>query len=66
MNCPTCGSSAPHMHPAVQHEGEVSVCADDFHLTPTVQNRPEYIAAVRQAAIEAASRRGIICVKQEQ
>lgn len=54
------------MHPAVQHEGEVSVCADDFHLTPTIQNRPEYIEAVRQAAIEAASRRGILCVKQEQ
>lgn len=46
-HCPTCGSSAPHMHPAVQHEGEVEVCADNFHLTPTPQNRASYIEAVR-------------------
>lgn len=46
MNCPTCGSSAPHMHPAVQHEGEVEICTDDFHLTPTNQNTPAYIAGV--------------------
>lgn len=47
MSCPTCGSTAPHMHPAIQHEGEVELCADAFHLTPTRQNRPEYIAAVQ-------------------
>ena len=46
MNCPRCGSSAPHMHPAVQHEGEVEICTDDFHLTPTNQNTPVYIAGV--------------------
>jgi hypothetical protein len=46
--CKTCGSTAPHMHPAVQHEGEVEVCADRFHLTETPQNKPEYIAAVRR------------------
>lgn len=44
--CPKCNSSAPHMHPAVQHEGEVVLCVDAFHLRPTPQNRPEYIAAV--------------------
>ncbi len=45
--CPTCNSKEPHLHPATAFEGEVEVCADDFHLTPTNRNRPEYIAAVR-------------------
>lgn len=44
--CPTCNSPAPHLHPAVQFEGEVHVCTDAFHLAPTNQNRPAYIAAV--------------------
>lgn len=47
MNCPTCGSSAPHLHPAVQHEGEVQPCRDAFHLTVTSQNTPERIAEVQ-------------------
>lgn len=47
--CPRCGSSAPHMHPAVQHGGEVEVCTHDFHLTPTNQNTAEYIANVHKA-----------------
>jgi hypothetical protein len=45
--CPRCNSTAPHMHPAVQHEGEVELCTHDFHLMPTRQNVPAYIAAVR-------------------
>lgn len=45
--CPTCASPSPHMHPALQAGGEVEICADQFHLTPTPQNRPEYIERVR-------------------
>lgn len=44
--CPRCGSPAPHLHPAVQFEGEVQTCPDDFHLTPTPQNTDKYIADV--------------------
>ena len=29
--CPTCDSPAPHLHPAVQHEGEVQPCKDHWH-----------------------------------
>jgi hypothetical protein len=46
VGCPTCGASKPHLHPAAQHGGEIEICPDAFHLTPTPQNRPEYIAAV--------------------
>lgn len=49
VTCPTCGSKAPHLHPALQDGGEVHLCTDAFHLTPTQQNRPEYIEAVRQS-----------------
>lgn len=48
-NCPRCGSPDPHCHPAVQLEGEVQLCTDPYHLIPTNQNRPEYIAAVEKA-----------------
>jgi hypothetical protein len=44
--CKTCGSRHPHLHPAVQFEGEVGICVDDFHLRPTPQNLPTYIEAV--------------------
>ena len=46
MKCPCCESPAPHLHPAVQFEGEVEVCPHDFHLTETPQNAPAYTAAV--------------------
>lgn len=31
--CPTCSSYAPHLHPAVQAEGEVHICPDAWHAT---------------------------------
>lgn len=46
-SCPRCGSPSPERHPAVQCEGEVELCTDDFHMRPTAMNRPEYIAAIR-------------------
>ena len=30
--CPICNSPDPKLHPAVQHEGEVSICGDQFHV----------------------------------
>lgn len=44
--CPRCGSPSPERHPAVQCEGEVELCIDDFHLQPTNMNNPRYIEAV--------------------
>lgn len=44
--CTHCDSPHPHLHPTVQVEGEVEICTHDFHLTPTNQNTPEYIAGV--------------------
>ena len=56
--CPICDSREPHLHPAVQHEGEVELCVDDFHLTPTYHNRPEFIAAVLKKRAERAPEGG--------
>lgn len=52
--CPTCSSSAPHLHPAVQHEGEVQPCRDRFHAIVTPQNTPERISA-SEALLDRAS-----------
>lgn len=54
MNCPTCDAPQPHLHPAVQCGGEVEICRDAFHLTPTPMNKPEWIAAVREKQSRAA------------
>lgn len=40
MNCcPNCGSSNPHLHPAVQHEGEVQICQHSFHKRAKMEPR---------------------------
>ena len=44
--CPRFRSPHPHLHPAVQHGGEVETCVDEFHLVPTNQNTPGYIQSV--------------------
>lgn len=54
--CKSCGSTQPHLHPAVQSGGEVHICRDEFHLSKTPQNKPEYIAAVLARRREAAPR----------
>lgn len=36
--CPSCKSPAPHLHPAVQHGGEVMLCRDPFHMMVTAEN----------------------------
>lgn len=53
--CPQCGSPAPHLHPAVQVEGEVETCIHDFHLTQTNQNAAAYIASVHAKRARIAS-----------
>jgi hypothetical protein len=42
--CPKCNSPAPHLHPAVQFEGEVQPCEHDYHRQLTSQNTRERIA----------------------
>ena len=42
--CPTCNSYKPHLHPAVQFEGEVQPCGDDYHRTVTAENTAKRIA----------------------
>ncbi len=33
LRCPACGSSSPHLHPALQHEGEVQLCEHPWHAS---------------------------------
>ena len=44
QHCPKCDSPAPHLHPAIQFEGEVQPCNHAFHLQITPQNTPAKIA----------------------
>jgi hypothetical protein len=46
-HCPACNSPAPHLHPAMQYEGEVELCRHPFHLRVTPENTSEKIAARR-------------------
>lgn len=57
--CPACDSPAPHLHPAVQFEGEVQPCNHDFHRRITPENTPAIIALndsiLNPAVVETAT-----------
>lgn len=53
--CPRYNSPAPHLHLAVQFEGEVGTCIDDFHLQATPSNRPEYALSSEGCVEEEAT-----------
>lgn len=42
--CPKCNSPRPHLHPAVQFEGEVQPCDNDYHRQITPENTRQKIA----------------------
>lgn len=59
--CPTCNSPKPHLHPAVQFEGETETCVDDFHLREHNQQTAANIANVmaKRAALSKATGGGM-------
>ncbi len=43
--CPTCSSSAPHLHPTTE-DGRELWCHDYFHATITAENTPARVSAL--------------------
>jgi len=56
--CPTCQSTAPHLHPAMQCGGEVELCHDAFHLRVTPESTKAKVAETRQL-LEGPFRRAV-------
>lgn len=62
MNCPTCESPKPHLHPALQADGwEVYICRDPWHSLKTavresLDAHADLIPPARSVAKEAATR----------
>ena len=56
--CPTCDSAAPHLHPAVQHEGEVQPCRDVYHERVTPENTIESVQNLRELLARFERREG--------
>ena len=46
-NCPRCDSPNPHLHPAVQHEGEVQICSHPFHASHALAEKDAMIARLQ-------------------
>lgn len=46
--CPLCNSPQPHLHPAVQFEGETHPCSHPYHRTITPSNTPQRISETDQ------------------
>jgi hypothetical protein len=56
MTCELCDSPAPHLHPALQFDGEVQPCPNEFHEQVTPEKTPERIQNVRELLRDAMSR----------
>lgn len=53
--CPRCDSPQPHLHPAVQHEGEVQLCDHPWHASTEQGRRALMLSdAVKSDARKAA------------